>query len=163
MNEEVSPLKRFPTGQYGRQRLQFFPAPFRAPLRAFAALMFAWDGDLVLIADIEGRGWCVPSGRVEPEETSLEAVKRESVEEAGALLDDIQYMGCYHVSERREVRWVDCFVAKVATLGEIERQEESKGRRLATLEELPAIYHVWNPLTKMVFEHSYEIIQRRKR
>jgi 8-oxo-dGTP diphosphatase len=153
-------VRRFPTGQYGRQRLQFFPAPFRAPLRAFAALVFPWQGDRVLIADIADRGWCIPSGRVEPEETSLEAVKREAVEEAGAELLDVQYIGCYHISERQEVRWADCYVARVGCLGEISCRDESKGRRLANLDELPAIYHLWNPLTRMVFEHSYEVLQR---
>lgn len=156
-------MKRFPTGQYGRQRLQFFPAPFRAPLRAFAALVFPWDGDRVLIADIEGRGWCIPSGRVEATETSLEAVKREALEEAGAHLRDLQYIGCYHISERREVRWADCYVGRVGELVEIGMQEESKGRRFVTIEELPAIYHLWNPLTRMVFEHSYEVLQRQQK
>ena len=65
-------MKRFPPGTYGRQRLQFFPAPFQAPLRAFAVLVFPWQDDRVLICDIEDRGWCIPSGRVEAEETSLE-------------------------------------------------------------------------------------------
>lgn len=156
-------MKRFPTGQYGRQRLQFFPAPFRAPLRAFAGLLFPWDGDRVLIADIEGRGWCIPSGRVEPNETSLEAVQREAMEESGACIGDIQYIGCYHISERREVRWADCFVGRVKDIGEIGRKDESKGIRLATIDELPAIYHLWNPLTKMVFEHSYEVLQRQSK
>lgn len=153
-------MKRFPTGQYGRQRLQFHPAPFRAPLRAFAGLVFPWEDEQVLIADIEGRGWCIPSGRVEPDETSLDAVKREALEEAGAILRDVQYIGCYHISERREVRWADCYVARVEELVEIGRQDESKGRRFVTLDELPALYHLWNPLTKMVFEHSLEILRR---
>jgi len=156
-------VKRFPTGQYGRQRLQFFPAPFRAPLRAFAGLVFPWECQKVLIADIEGRGWCIPSGRVEPDESSLEAVRREALEEAGAILKDIQYIGCYHISERREVRWADCFVSRIDSLVEIGRQDESKGRKLVTLDELPAIYHLWNPLTRMVFEHSREVLERQTR
>jgi len=153
-------VKRFPTGEYGRQRLQFFPAPFRAPLRAFAGLVFPWDGDQVLVADICSRGWCIPSGRVEPFETSLDAVRREALEEAGAILKDIQYIGCYHISERTEVRWADCFVARIDRLVEIGMKDESKGRQLMCLDELPAIYHLWNPLTKMVFEHSKEILER---
>ncbi len=154
-------MKRFPSGEYGRQRLQFYPAPFHAPLRAFIGLVFPWEGEQVLIADICGRGWCIPSGRVEVGETSLDAVRREAQEEAGALLSDIQYIGCYQISERQEIRWADCYVARIAELVEIGMQEESKGRRLATLEELPDIYHLWNPLTKMVFEHSKEILDRR--
>lgn len=153
-------MKRFPSGLYGRQRLQFHPAPFRAPLRAFAALVFPWMDEKVLICDIEGRGWCIPSGRVEPNETSIDAICREAVEEAGAVLSDIQYIGCYHISERREVRWADCYAAHVKELVAIGMTEESKGRKLVTLEELPDTYHLWNPLTQMVFEHSYEVLQR---
>ena len=46
--------------------MEFFPAPYHAPLRAFAALVFPWHGDKILLCDIEDRGWCIPSGRVEP-------------------------------------------------------------------------------------------------
>lgn len=153
-------MKRFPAGQYGRQRLQFHPAPFRAPLRAFAGLVFPWEGEEVLVCDIDGRGWSIPSGRVEPNESSLEAVKRESIEEAGAVLRDVQYIGCYQIVERRELRWADCFVARILDLGEITMKEESHGRRFVTMDELPSIYHMWNPLTKAVFEHSRDILRR---
>ncbi len=153
-------MKRFPAGQYGRQRLQFFAAPFRAPIRAFAGLVFPWQGDRVLVADILGRGWCIPSGRVEPTETSLDAVRREAQEEAGATLKDIQYIGCYQISERQEVRWADCYVARIECLGEIGMKEESQGRKLVTMAELPEMYHLWNDLTRMVFEHSKCVLDR---
>ena len=156
-------MKRFPTGHYGRQRLQFYPAPFHAPLRAFVGLVFPWDGERVLVADICGRGWCIPSGRVEAFETSRDAVCREALEEAGAVLRDLQYIGCFHICERHEERWGDCYVAQIERLVEIGMQDESKGRRLVTLQELPEIYYLWNPLTKMVFEHSWEILERGKR
>ncbi len=153
-------MKKFPAGPYGRQRLQFFPAPFRAPLRAFAGLVFPWLDGQVLICNIEDRGWCIPSGRVEPDETSLEAVIRESLEEGGALLTHVQYIGCYQISERKEVRWADVYAARVSELVEITMTEESLGRKLVSMEELPAIYHMWNPLTEMVFDHAREIIDR---
>jgi len=153
-------VKRFPTGSYGRQRLQFFPAPFKAPLRTFAVLVFAWQEDRVVVCDIEDRGWSIPSGRVEANESSLDAAHRESHEEAGVSLDRVQYIGCYHISERREVRWADCFAAKVAGVGEIEMTQESHGMKLVTIEELPTLYHLWNPLTEAVFKYSYEVVQR---
>lgn len=150
-------------GQYGRQTLQFFPAPFRAPLRAFASLVFPWfDPEHVVLADIDGRGWCIPSGRVEPDETSAEAARREALEEAGAVLGTIDYLGCYHITERREVRWADVYVSDVLDLVEIGIPEESHGMRLATMDELPAIYHLWNELTERVFLHSREVLARRK-
>lgn len=153
-------MKRFPSGSYGRQRLQFFPAPFKAPLRTFAVLVFAWQEDRVVICDIEDRGWCIPSGRVEASETSADAARRESIEEAGVQLDRLQYIGCYHISERREVRWADCYAAKVQEVGEIGMREESREMRLVRIEELPGMYHLWNPLTEAVFRYSYEVVQR---
>lgn len=153
-------MKKFPVGPYGRQKLQFYPAPFRAPLRAFAGLVFPWLEDKVLICDIEDRGWCIPSGRVEPDESSLEAVIREALEEGGVEIEDVQYIGCYQVSERQEIRWADVYAARIAKMVEITMTEESLGRKLVTMEELPDIYHLWTPLTAMVFEHAREIVTR---
>lgn len=153
-------MKRFPSAQYGRHRLQFFPAPFRAPLRAFASLVFPWEDDRVLLCNIDGRGWCIPSGRVEPEETSLQAAKREALEEGGAVLCSIQYIGCYQLCEKRELRWLDVYTSQVLELVEIGMKEESLGRRFAAMDELPDLYHLWNPLTEMVFLHSREVLLR---
>ena len=140
--------------------MQFFPAPFRAPLRAFASLVFPWDGEQVLVCDIEGRGWCIPSGRVEPNESSAEAAVREALEEGGAVLENLQYIGAYMISERREIRWADCYAATIAGLVEIGIADESKGRQLLPLERLPEVYHRWNELTERVFCHSFEVLRR---
>lgn len=156
-------MKKFPCGQYGRQRLVFHAAPCRAPFRAFAALVFPWEAERVLVCDIADRGWSIPSGRVEPFESSIEAVRREAVEEAGAELTDLQYIGYYVISERQEVRYADCYAARIQSLGEITMTEESLGRRLCTLDELAEIYHLWNPLTAMVFQHSREVLDRLER
>lgn len=153
-------MKKFPPGPYGRQRLNFYPAPFRAPLRAFAGLVFPWMDGQVLICNIEDRGWCIPSGRVEAGETSMEAVIREALEEGGALIQDVQYIGCYQVTDRQEIRWVDVYTARVSQLVEITMTEESLGRQLVSMAELPNIYHLWTPLTEMVFEHAREINER---
>ncbi len=138
----------------------FHAAPYRSPLRAFAALVFCWQGEHVLLCDIEDRGWCIPSGRVEPFEEPLEAARREAVEEAGAILKDIQYLGCYRVTERREVRWLDVFVAEVDDLCEIGCPEESRGRQLVMPDQLPSIYYNWSPLVEEVFCYSREVVQR---
>lgn len=156
-------MKRFSSGKYGRQRLEFFPAPFRAPLRAFAALVFPWEGEKILLCDIEDRGWSIPSGRVEPGETSLEAACRETMEEAGALLGELQYIGCYRITERKEIRWADVFTGHVLELVEMSRDFESRGRRLAEVGELPELYHMWNPLTEEVFHHSRAVLRRFER
>lgn len=113
-----------------------------------------------MVCEIVGRGWCIPSGRVEATEDSLVAVQREALEEAGAVLDDIQYIGCYQITERNEVRWADCYTARVADLVEIQIAEESTDRKFMTLDELPEHYHLWNDLTEQVFRHAYEVLLR---
>jgi 8-oxo-dGTP diphosphatase len=102
----------------------------------------------------------VPSGRVEPLEDSLETAVREAREEGGILLDHVQYIGCYQITERREVRWADCFASSVREVVDIQIPEESAGRRFSSIDELPEIYHVWNELTALVFQHSFEVVQR---
>lgn len=104
----------------------------------------------------------MPSGRVEPYETSEEAVQREAREEAGAVLCDLQYIGCYQINEKNEVRWADCFTAHVAELREIQAEEESFGRKFVPVAELPETYHLWNDLTACVFSHSLRVLQRRE-
>lgn len=153
-------MRRFPTCKIGRQSLTFHPAPFRAPLRAFAAIVFPWRGREALLCDIVGRGWCVPSGIVEPGETSEQAARREAIEEAGAIVGDLQYVGCYRITERGDVRWADCFTALVPELVEIGIIAESRARKFVAMEELPQIYYAWNPLIKLVFEHALEVTER---
>lgn len=140
--------------------MEFFPAPFQSPLRAFAALVFCWQDESILLCDIEDRGWSIPSGRVEPFESSEDAARREAIEEAGANLKQIQYLGCYRVTDRSEVRWADVFVAEVESLGEIGCPNESLGRKFVCPTVLPDIYHLWNPLTEAVFDHSRDVINR---
>lgn len=153
-------MKRFPCGKYGRQTLEFFPAPFKAPLRAFAALVFCWKDEKVLLCNICDRGWCIPSGRVEPFEDPIAAARREAMEEAGAHLATIQYLGCYRITEKTEVRWADVFVADVASLTDIGCPEESLGCQLVERPALPEIYYCWTDLNAELFDYSYEVIQR---
>lgn len=126
-------------------------------------MLFPWQGELVLLCNIGDRGWCIPSGRVEPFESSIEAVRREAMEEAGAEVDCVQYIGCYKICEKGEVRWADVYVGQVVSLGEISMPEESLGRQLVTMEELPNIYYDWTALTKCVFEHAREIMLRARK
>ncbi len=147
-------------GDYGRQKLTFYPAPFKSPIRAFIVLLFAWIDGKVVICDIQGRGWCVPSGRVEPGEDSLTAVRREAKEEAGIELADLQYIGCYRIEDRGEVRWGDCFAARICKFTDIGIPEESKGRKAVLIEELPELYHYWNAMTENVFQHSHCVVKR---
>src|SRR5258708_10679652 len=49
-----------------------------------AVVVFAWFEGGFVLANIVGRGWCTPSGRVEPGETLPQTAIRETREETGA-------------------------------------------------------------------------------
>jgi 8-oxo-dGTP diphosphatase len=153
-------VKRFPCGSYGKAKLTFHAAPLKSPIRAFAALVVPIRGEEVLLANIGDRGWCIPSGRVEPFEESLETARRECIEEAGAHLRCLQYMGHYRIQEKEEVRYADLFVAKVEGLCEISMPQESLGRRFVHRSSLEAVYYNWDDLIASVFDYAFEIIGR---
>ena len=154
-------MNPFPMVRHGTQTFEFFAAPFRLPSPAFAALVFAWtDDERVVLADIVGRGWCIPSGRVEEGERSSDTARREAIEEAGAVLGTLYPLGHYRIVEGEDVRWADVFVADVVGFTPIGMPEESGGRWLATLEELPGIYYLWNELMARVFAYSQEAFGR---
>ena len=151
---------RFPTAKWDKRLLEFSPATARPPFRPFAALIFLWKDDKILLAKIRDRGWCVPSGRVEPEETGIEAARREAMEEAGAEVDNVRYMGCYRITEGRNVQYAELFVGEVLSVGEITVPAESAESRFFSCCELEENYHTWNPLMERLFSYSREVLAR---
>jgi 8-oxo-dGTP diphosphatase len=134
--------------------MRFYPEPYLPPTPAFAALVFAWSENQILVGDIVGRGWCIPSGRLEPGETSQQAARRESLEECGAVLGELYYFGCFQLPHSDGDRWAECFATTIAEWIEIGVPSESKGRRLVKIDELPEMYYLWNDLVKSVFQLS---------
>ncbi len=140
--------------------MEFHPAPFRPPHRAFAALIFPWREGKILLAQIPDRGWCIPSGRVEAGETAREAAEREALEEAGARMDPIVFLGAYKLIDGGDVRWAEVFAGQVQDVRPISTGFESLGRRWVEPCELPDLYHEWNPLIEAVFAYSQEALRR---
>jgi len=126
--------------------------------RLWAALTIVYYGDKVVLADIEGRGLCIPSGKIEAGETLDQAAEREVYEETGARVDPDRrrLVGCYRMVVRatRAVRYCPVFVAEVVGFEPIPDGSESRGIFLAAIEDLSDLYFTWDDLMAAVFEHA---------
>ena len=142
--------------------------------RLWAALVIVYYGDKVVLADIEGRGLCIPSGKIDPGETVDQAAEREVFEETGARLDPERrrLIGCYRMTPRsnpspptplpsrereessrtRGMRYCPVFVAEALGFEPIPEGSESRGIFLAAIEDLSDLYFTWDDLMAAVFD-----------
>lgn len=139
--------------------MEFFPAPFQAPGAPFAVLVFIWQNDKVLLAHIRGRGWCIPSGRIEPGESPTQAAFRESLEEVSADIANPIPIGYFKITNKNVVRWALAFTSSVVSLNDFIPTPESANRKLFSQSQLPEIYYLWNPLTEAVFQYARATMQ----
>ena len=158
--------QEFPEIQWSGLFVRFTPEtsvetiPGEIPI--YASLVFAFEAGSLLLANIPGRGWTIPGGRVEPQETPAEAAVREVFEETGARITDLELMGWYRLeslepsSLNTPVRCVPVFAARVEGREAIPGGSESRGIRTATLEELPEVYYTWDPLIKAVCTYAFD-------
>lgn len=129
----------------------------------WAVLAFVFYGDTVVLADIAGRGWCIPSGHIEPGETIEAACEREAFEETGARLRPgrRRLIGCYRLIARSGVRagqprWCPVFVAEALGFEPIPPGSESRGRFLAAVEDVADMYFLWDSLLDAVFAYAID-------
>jgi 8-oxo-dGTP diphosphatase len=123
-----------------------------------AALVFAFLGERIVLADIKGRGWCIPGGRLEPDETALAAARREAWEESGAILGPLTMLGCTTAlgPEGSERSLAVSYIAAVERLESIPADSEAQSVLLAARDELPACYYHWDALMEAMFDYAWE-------
>lgn len=131
--------------------------------RLWAVLVFVFYGDKVALADIRGRGLCIPSGRIEAGETLDGAAERECWEETGARLhpEHRRLIGCYRLVPRSgewagTERFCPVFIAEALGFEPIPDASESQGLFLAALEDIADLYFFWDPLLAAVFTYAEE-------
>ena len=152
----------FPTVQWGRQTATFFAADgLPESPSCFAALVFAIQDGEFLLADIAGRGWCIPGGRLEAGETPAQAARRETREETGATLGPLHLLGYYLVTENADSiqRLIPAYRAEVVSLEALPHGTESQGICRVRYEEIPARYFSWDALLAAVFALAWASVQ----
>lgn len=135
--------------------------PSESQGRLYAVLVFVFYGDKVALADIAGRGLCIPSGRIEPGETLDAAAEREVWEEVGGHLDPERrrLIGCYRLVSRGgpepgRVRWCPVFVAEALGFESLPAGSESRGLFFAAVEDVADLYFSWDALMAAVFAYA---------
>ena len=130
----------------------------------WAVLVILYYGDKLVLADIAGRGLCIPSGKVEDGETIDQAVEREVHEETGATIDPDRrrMIGCYRLTSRApetlgRVRYCPVFIAEALGLGPIPAGSESQGVFYAPIEDVAELYYTWDELMAAVFDYAGQV------
>jgi 8-oxo-dGTP pyrophosphatase MutT (NUDIX family) len=57
------------------------------------AFALAFSGERILLTNLVKRGWDIPGGHIDPGETPVQTVVRETMEEAGALVEPVELVG----------------------------------------------------------------------
>lgn len=157
----------FPTVRWNQESVTFLAAGAAAAatdIPAPAALVFPFYGDKVVLAEIRGRGWCIPSGHVEPGETFEEAVRREAFEEAGATLGRVAFLGDFVFAGTpggAVLRRAPTFIGEVQGFAaQRPAGSDSRGMQMVPVEDVAAMYYAWDALLAAVFAHAYAEKQR---
>ena len=112
--------------------LSFEPNTFSIPAKH--VLVLSYGENKWLMTRNPRRGLEFPGGKVEEGESLIEAVRRETLEETGATLTDIEWFAEYVVHDKVPFRKV-VFLARVSQLYDIDESFETDGRDWLTLEE----------------------------
>ncbi len=147
----------YPTAEWEGGTLRFdCVSAGESPRAAAAALALVYRNGRVAVSDIEGRGWCIPGGRIEEGESLEETVRRECYEEAGLSLDRPRVLGHFTWSGEAAGYSVVLYVARASAESELPPGFESRSMRWMTRDEVPAHYYRWNPLLSSVFALGWD-------
>lgn len=110
-----------------------------------AALGFVFQGESLLLARITGREWDLPGGHLEDDESPEEAMRREVLEESGAVVGNARLFAHQHIHSDDPVpegfkyphpdAYMVFYICDIQALEPLTATEESVERKLWSPEE----------------------------
>jgi 8-oxo-dGTP pyrophosphatase MutT (NUDIX family) len=143
---------------YGGQATFVAGAPDQ-PDAPWAVVVFVTAGDRFLIAHVP-RGWCTPSGHVEPGEAADHAAARETLEETGATVTHLRRIGTFvTMTASGSTEHAAVYHGCLHTRGAIPNGSESDGAELFALDEVSRHYWRWDALMERMFQYALTVAQ----
>lgn len=90
-----------------------------------------------------GKTWTIPGGHPEANETQLQTLERELMEEACVTLKDVHYLGAVEVVENNQTYYQMRYTAKVDNVLPFKQEWEICERKFVDLKDLPN-YITWS-------------------
>lgn len=104
------------------------------PHAAASVIPVGDDGKILMIDhyrfQTDTRGWEIPAGKIDADESPEQAAVRELLEESGHCAAAFKYLGCYYPSNGSSNQVFHVFIARgVTRVGEIQDTNEVSGLR----------------------------------
>jgi 8-oxo-dGTP diphosphatase len=143
----------------------FFPATLQPALPVSAVKIYVFQGNKLLLANITSRGWDLPGGHIETNETPEQALKRELKEETGATIENLKLIGYLKITNEKENQRnkqyprQSCMLIYKGSGAILEANHnfklEATESKFVSLEELPYFHHNWNEAKAQVVEYAF--------
>lgn len=123
---------------------------------------FCFQGDQLLLVDLNHRGWDFPGGHIEAGENPEDCFKREAMEE-GYIEGNCRLLGCITVDHCENILWNKesgypklgyqvFYQMDIEQIHPFQAEFESERRIFIKPEQVAEYYHDWNELYQKILD-----------
>lgn len=130
-------------------------------------MVFVHDGNTLLMSK-PTRGWGLPGGHVEGEESTRQCAEREVYEEAAVQVANLKLVGGWKAQKIRDTdsnkkypatAYQLLYVARVKQVDKFTPQHESTDRGFFAFDKVPKYHHNFEPFAE-IFRYVTDVIEK---